>query len=140
MRKLFDPKEKIERWFLIDCSKIKTKIFGRLATKVATVLMGKDDEFYKISRDYVVLTNVNELLFSKSKEDVPKYFFHSRYLGSGKLKTPKEKGKIFSIISAVKGCLPKNRTQKFLISKYLKVFEAESNISQKFIDISNEVN
>lgn len=103
------------------------KILGRLATEVATILMGKKKpEFvpYLDTGDFVVVTNAKEIKVTGKKMQDKVYVRHSGYPGG---KTVEVLNKMivrkpeFVIEHAVKGMLPKNRLGSQMIKK-LKVF------------------
>ena len=88
---------------------------GRLATVIATTLMGKNKVDYVPnidSGDYAVVLNVSKLKFTGKKLDQKFYVRHSGYPGGAKITTAKkmlaEKPEEI-IISAVKNMLPKNK-------------------------------
>lgn len=85
------PSQKLpERWFLIDA---KDKVVGRLATKVAILLMGKDQATFGPSVDAktnVIIVNVEQVKFSGAKMQDKQYHSHSGYLGSTKTTTPEK--------------------------------------------------
>jgi large subunit ribosomal protein L13 len=124
--KTFSAKpEKIERkWYVVDAS---DKILGRLATKIALVLRGKDEEIFTPScdtGDFVIVINASKIRVSGKKMKDKAYFSHSQYPGGAKsinfedqLKKSPEK----VILHAVHGMLPKGRLGNKLLTK-LKVF------------------
>lgn len=124
--KTYIPKvdEVDRRWWLVDAT---DQTVGRMATKIANSLRGKDKvEFtpHMDNGDFVVVVNCNKIKFSGNKMDEKKYYTHSRYFGSLKTFTAKElvqddPEKI--IIEAVKGMLPKNKLSRQLLKK-LKVY------------------
>lgn len=108
----------------------KGKILGRLATEVATILMGKKKpEFvpYLDTGDFVVVTNAKGIMVTGKKMQNKTYVRHSGYPGG---KTEETFDKLinrkpeFIIEHAVKGMLPKNRLGNQMIKK-LKVFQGE---------------
>ncbi|OGE19020.1 50S ribosomal protein L13 [Candidatus Daviesbacteria bacterium RIFCSPLOWO2_02_FULL_41_8] len=103
------------------------KILGRLATEVATILMGKKKpQFvpYLDTGDFVVVTNAKEVKVTGKKRKDKIYASHSGYPGGLKTETfdkmIKRKPE-FIIEHAVKGMLPHNRLGAQMIKK-LKVF------------------
>lgn len=106
------------------------KILGRLATEVATILMGKNKPNYVPYLDvgdFVVVTNASKIKLTGKKMQDKKYVRHSGYPGGLKVETF---GKIverrpeYIIEHAVKGMLPHNKLGKQMIKK-LKVIAGE---------------
>ena len=118
-------KEEVERnWFVID---VTDRILGRVATKIADRIRGKDKPTFTPHTDggdYVVVINAEKVKVTGSKFENKKYYSHSLYPGGLKTKTFKElneKNPEKIIEEAVKGMLPKNKLGKSIIKK-LKVF------------------
>lgn len=103
------------------------KILGRLATEVATILMGKKKPSfvpYLDTGDFVVVTNASKVKVTGKKMKDKIYTRHSGYPGG--LKTESFDKMIarkpeYIIEHAVKGMLPHNRLGNQMIKK-LKVF------------------
>ena len=108
------------------------KILGRLATEVATILMGKKKpQFvpYLDTGDFVVVTNAGKVLISGKKSKNKTYISHSGYPGGLKVETFDKKlnrKPEYIIEHAVKGMLPHSKLGKQMIKK-LKVFAKEEN-------------
>ncbi len=106
------------------------KILGRLATEVATILMGKKKpEFvpYLDTGDFVVITNASKVKVTGKKAEDKVYARHSGYPGGLKKETFDEKlirRPEYIIEHAVAGMLPHNRLGRQMIKK-LKVFAGE---------------
>jgi large subunit ribosomal protein L13 len=107
---------KIERkWHLID---VEDKILGRVATRIAKLLIGKDKVDFVPHQDvgdHVVVINAAKVAVTGKKEEQKIYYRHSRYPGALKKKTLRElrEQRPEEIIArAVKGMLPKNKLQK----------------------------
>ena len=105
-------KEIKREWHLIDA---KDKVLGRLATKIAQLLMGKNKPYFTHHLDcgdYVVVINAKEVKVTGKKEKQKIYYHHSGYPG-GLKETPlwmlREKHPERIIINAVSGMLPKNK-------------------------------
>ncbi len=107
-------------WHLIDAN---GQILGRLATDVATKLMGKNKpEFvpYLDTGDFVVVTNAAKVKITGKKAEQKKYIHHSGYPGGYKeesfarliIRRPEE-----VIKHAVWGMLPKTKLGKKMITK-----------------------
>ncbi len=118
-------KENVERqWYVIDAS---DKILGRVATKIADRIRGKDKPTFTPHTDggdYVVVVNAEKIKVTGAKFEDKKYYTHSLYPGGLKTRTFREMNERFPeriIEEAVKGMLPKNKLGKSMIKK-LKVF------------------
>jgi len=107
-----------ETWYETDA---KDQILGRLATKVASLLRGKEKVTFTSAVNpmvKVVITNADKLKVTGSKLHDKKYYRHSGHLGNLKtitlekllLKKPTE-----AISRAVAGMLPKNRLGRALM-------------------------
>ena len=106
-------KEDVERnWFVLDVS---DRILGRVATKIADKIRGKDKPTFTPHTDggdYVVVINAEKIKVTGSKFTDKKYYRHSLYPGGLKTQTFKElndKNPERIIEEAVKGMLPKNK-------------------------------
>jgi large subunit ribosomal protein L13 len=93
----------------------RQKSLGRLATKVAILLRGKQKADFVPNRDmgdFVVIKNIKEVKITGKKLEQKKYHRHSGYLG-GLKETPMKKvfkenpGEVLK--KAVYGMLPKNK-------------------------------
>ncbi len=107
------------------------KILGRLATEVATILMGKKKpQFvpYLDTGDFVVVTNAGKVKVTGKKMKDKTYTRHSGYPGGLKVETFDKmlaRKPEYIIEHAVKGMLPNNRLGSQMIKK-LKVFAKEA--------------
>ena len=103
------------------------KILGRLATEVATILMGKKKpQFvpYLDAGDFVVVTNASKVMVSGKKSQDKVYTRHSGYPGGLKQETFDKmivRKPEFVIEHAVLGTLPGNKLGRQMIKK-LTVF------------------
>ena len=124
--KTYSPKAKdIERkWWVIDAT---DKTLGRMATHVASLLMGKHKPIYARhmdTGDYVVVINAAKVKVTGKKAEQKFYYRHSGYPGGLKSKSLE---KLFSedptrvIELAVKGMLPHNNLGRAMFKK-LKVY------------------
>lgn len=107
-------------WHVVNA---KNQILGRLATDVATTLMGKKKANYVPyldNGDYVVIINASEVKVTGKKMDQKVYFRHSGYPGGDKRQTLSElksdsPEKV--IRHAVSGMLPKTKLGRQMIKK-----------------------
>jgi len=118
-------KEEVQReWFVID---VTDKVLGRVATKIADRIRGKDKPTFTPHTDggdYVVVINAKDIKVTGAKYEDKKYYTHSLYPGGLKTRTFRElnETKPEKIIEeAVKGMLPKNKLGRSMFKK-LKVF------------------
>ena len=118
-------KEEVQReWFVID---VTDKVLGRVATKIADRIRGKDKPTFTPHTDggdYVVVINAEKIKVTGSKFEDKKYYTHSLYPGGLKTRTFRELNETRPekiIEEAVKGMLPKNKLGKQMFKK-LKVF------------------
>ena len=115
----------VRSWFVLDAT---DRILGRMATKIADRIRGKDKPSFTPHTDggdYVIVVNAEKIKVTGSKFSDKKYFRHTLYPGGLKTLTFKELNKKNPekiIEDAVKGMLPKNKLGKSMIKK-LKVFK-----------------
>ncbi len=117
--------DQIERnWHVIDA---RGKILGRLATRVASVLRGKNKPFYvpfMDTGDFVIVVNASKVHVTGKKREDKKYWHHTGYPGGLRLTSFKDaidRDPTFVIKHAVKGMLPHNRLGRRLLKK-LKIY------------------
>lgn len=119
------PTEVERKWILIDAAESAT--LGRLSTKIATFLTGKNKPTYTPHTDggdYVVVINANQVKVTGNKEEDKMYYSHSGFPGGLKeasLKELREKNATMIIEKAVAGMLPKNKLHADRMSR-LKVY------------------
>ena len=101
----------VERnWVLIDA---EGATLGRLATKAAMILRGKNKPQYTPNADtgdFVVIVNADKVVLTGNKADQKRYWRYSGYLGGLKFESFREamaKHPERAIEHAVKGMLPK---------------------------------
>jgi len=106
------------------------KILGRLATEVATLLMGKHKASfvpYLDTGDLVVVTNAAKIKVTGKKSVQKKYVRHSGYPGGLRVETFDKmiiRKPEYIIEHAVKGMIPRGKLGREMIKK-LKVFAGE---------------
>lgn len=123
----------IERqWYLIDASE---DTLGRVASKVALLLMGKEKPIFTAHidcGDYVVIINSDKLKVTGTKLTNKKYYSHSGHPGGLHTRTLEEQMSRDStkvIINAVKGMIPNNKLLAERINR-LKVYPGETHNHQ----------
>ncbi|BFI91184.1 50S ribosomal protein L13 [Enterobacterales bacterium endosymbiont of Anomoneura mori] len=116
-------------WYIINA---KNKILGRLATKLAKYLMGKNKIEYSSNLDngdYIIVLNAKKIIVTGKKKKKKIYYRHSGYVGGIKKRTFEEiiiKNPKKIIQNAVKGMLPKNSLGRLMLKK-LKIFSDENH-------------
>ena len=99
-------------WFVVDAT---DQVLGRLATKVARMLIGKDKPSftpYLDSGDHVVVINADKVRMTGNKVEQKVYYSHSGYPGGLKAvpaKRVRETKPDWMIREAVLGMLPKDQ-------------------------------
>ena len=113
-----------KKWFLVDA---QDQVLGRLATKVARIIRGKNKAIFTPNSDtgdFVVVVNADKVKLTGKRATLKTYSHHSGYPGGLKTKSLREvmaNKPEFVVQNAVQGLLPKNRLGKQLIKK-LKVY------------------
>ncbi|KAH7926804.1 ribosomal protein L13 [Leucogyrophana mollusca] len=111
-------------WHHVDAS---DRVLGKLAERIALVLMGKHKPIYDKSLDcgdYVVVTNARDIKVTGRKDEQLVYRKHSMYPGGLKeteYKDMMDKKPYEIIRHAVSGMLPKNKLRERRLER-LKVF------------------
>lgn len=118
------PSTTERNWLLIDASDQR---LGRLATRIADALRGKDKPQYTPNidtGDFVVVTNAARIAVTGNKMEDKIYYRHTGYPGGLKQRTLKEmmEKKPEEVIRlAVKGMMPKNKLARAQLKK-LKIY------------------
>jgi large subunit ribosomal protein L13 len=125
MKTYIAKQETVERdWYLVDA---QDQVLGRLATKIANVLRGKNKPVYTPSvdtGDFVIVVNAEKIALTGSKLSSKVYYSHSGFPGGIKSITAGkqlEKKPEELIRKAVKGMLPKSKLARHMLSK-LKIY------------------
>ncbi|MBE5747672.1 MAG: 50S ribosomal protein L13 [Clostridiales bacterium] len=123
--------ESVERkWYVVDAAGVP---LGRLASRVASVLRGKNKPTYTPNvdtGDFVIVVNTDKAVLTGKKLENKFYRYHTGYIGGLKeisyKKMMAEKSDL-AVYEAVKGMLPKNSLGRQMLKK-LKVYKgAEHN-------------
>jgi large subunit ribosomal protein L13 len=99
-------------WVLVDA---EGQVLGRLASRVAKILRGKNKTYYTPHRDcgdYVVIINADKIVLTGLKWDEKKYIHHTGYPGGQRSFSAAEmmkKKPTAMVEKAIRGMLPKNR-------------------------------
>jgi large subunit ribosomal protein L13 len=127
------PGEIAKRWYVVD---VTDKVLGRVATEIATILMGKHRPEYTPhvdTGDFVVVLNASKVRFTGgSKQQDRVYHRFSGYPG-GQKEIPlaqvfaEDPAKV--VEEAVRRMLPKNKLGRVMLSK-LKVYAGDEHPHQ----------
>ena len=104
------PGEVERKWVLIDA---EGATLGRLATRAAMILRGKDKPQFTPhtdTGDFVIVINADKVVLTGNKANSKAYYRHSGYLGGLKKTTYRqamEKKPTWVVDHAIKGMLPK---------------------------------
>ncbi len=125
MRSFIPKPADIDRqWFVIDADGL---VLGRLASRIASILMGKEKPIYTDfldCGDFVVVVNAEKVHLTGKKKTGKMYYRHSGYPGAIKKISA---GRLLEtypdrvLKRAVKGMLPKTKLGNKMLSK-LKVY------------------
>ena len=121
-----------KEWILVDA---KDEVLGRLASKVAKILRGKNKPSFTPHvdcGDNVIVINASQIKLTGNKMTQKQYVSHSGYPGGQKFITPEAllaKKPIAVIEKAVKGMLPKNRLGRELF-RNLYVYEGSEHAQE----------
>jgi large subunit ribosomal protein L13 len=121
-------------WYILDASK---EPLGRLATKAATILMGKNRADFAPDVNMggvVVVINSDKTVLTGQKAKKKNYFRHSGRIGSLKVRSFEEQHALDSavpIYKAIKNMLPKNRHQDLRMNNMVHIFKGDHNLAQK---------
>lgn len=117
------------KWYIVDAAGIP---LGRLASKVAAILRGKNKPTYTPNADtgdYVIIINSDKAVLTGKKLEDKYYRYHTGYIGGLKeipyAKLMAERSDL-AVYEAVKGMLPKNSLGRQMIKK-LHVFKDENH-------------
>jgi len=117
------PSEITPKWWLVDAD---GKVVGRLAAKIAMVLMGKHRPTYTPhldNGDYVVVINAEKVVFTGKKWEQKRYRWYTGYPGQHEETAGHRLARRPELIlrEAVRRMLPKNKLAFKLLRK-LKIY------------------
>ena len=133
MKTFMAKKEQVKHgWKLVDAD---GKILGRLAVRVATILMGKDKPIYTPhvdTGDFVVVVNADKIRTTGRKAEVKEYDYYTKYPGGHRFVSfaemmAKKPEKVLQL--AVKRMLPKNKLGRDMLLK-LKIYRGPEHEHQ----------
>lgn len=139
---LFSKDDISPKWFVIDA---KGLVLGRVATKIADILRGKNKPYFLSSADlgdFVVVINADKIVLTGKKWQNKIYYSHSGFPGGIKSVSAVEllkKQPEDLIKKAVDGMLPKNKLRKKFMIK-LKVYAGDKHphLAQKPVELKFE--
>ncbi len=113
------------KWYVVDAAGVP---LGRLASKVAAVLRGKNKPTFTPNvdcGDFVIIINADKVALTGKKPENKFYRYHTGYIGGLKETSYKkmlaEKSDL-AVYEAVRGMLPKNSLGRDMIKK-LRVYK-----------------
>lgn len=120
----------VRKWYVVDADGMA---LGRLASKVAAILRGKNKPIFTPNvdtGDFVIIVNTDKVVLTGKKLEKKYYRYHTGHIGGLKeiqYKTLMAEKSDVAVYEAVKGMLPKNSLGRKMIKK-LKVYKgAEHN-------------
>ena len=120
----------VRKWYVVDASGMA---LGRLASKVAAILRGKNKPIFTPNvdtGDFVIIVNTDKVILTGKKLEKKYYRYHTGHIGGLKeiqYKTLMAEKSDVAVYEAVKGMLPKNSLGRKMLTK-LKVYKgAEHN-------------
>lgn len=122
-------------WHLVD---LKNETLGRVATKIAALLMGKSKPYFVRNLDcgdFVVVINAKEVKVTGKKETQKKYYRYTGYpgglrgeaLGDLRERRPEE-----IIKHAISGMLPQNKLKSKMLKRLFVFKGVDHSYQDKF--------
>lgn len=133
MKSFMAKKEQTEhKWLLVDAEGL---VLGRMAAKIAPILMGKDKPTYTPhidTGDYVIVVNAEKIRVTGKKAQQKEYDYYTHHPGGRKVVSfaemmAKKPGKVVEL--AVRRMLPKNKLGRKMLKK-LKVYRGSEHDHQ----------
>lgn len=128
------------KWYVIDA---QGQTLGRLATKVAVILRGKDRVDFAPHVDnwsYVIVLNSDKIALTWNKEEDKVYHTHSQFMWGLKttsVKTMREKKPEEIIRLAIRWMLPKTRLKDDMLNRLkLEIWSEHKFDAQKPVTIT----
>jgi large subunit ribosomal protein L13 len=120
------------QWYVVDAT---DKVVGRLAAQIAPILMGKHRPTYTPhidTGDYVIVTNVDKVVFTGKKWEQKSYQRYSGYPGGQREETAshlfkRHPDRILEL--AIRRMMPKNKIGRHMLSK-LKLYSGPNHPHQ----------
>jgi len=133
MKSFMAKKGEVEqKWHLIDAEGL---VLGRMAAKIAPILMGKNKPTYTPNvdtGDYVIVVNAEKIKVSGKKAEVKEYDYYTHFPGGHKFVSfadmmARKPEKVIEL--AVRRMLPKNKIGRKMLKK-LKVYRGPEHDHQ----------
>lgn len=113
-----------QKWLLVDAEGL---VLGRMASKIATILMGKDKPTYTPhvdTGDYVIVINAEKVKVTGKKAQIKQYDYYTHFPGGHKFVSfadmmARKPERVIEL--AVRRMLPKNKLGRKMLKK-LKVY------------------
>ncbi len=129
----FARKGEVDRkWHVVDA---EGQVLGRLASRLATILTGKEKPIYTPfldTGDHVIVVNAEKVILTGNKEESKVYFRHTGYPGGIRTRRAEELRATHPerlIESAIRGMLPKTKLGRAQFRK-LKVYRGPNHPHQ----------
>lgn len=125
-------KDVVRKWYVVDAEGIA---LGRLASKVAAILRGKNKPTFTPNvdtGDFVIIVNTDKVVLTGKKLEKKYYRYHTGHIGGLKeiqYKTLMAEKSDLAVYNAVKGMLPKNSLGRDMIKK-IKVYKGPEHNHQ----------
>ncbi|MBX2844655.1 MAG: 50S ribosomal protein L13 [Saprospiraceae bacterium] len=114
-------KEDVQRnWYIVDAENV---VLGRMASKIALILQGKNKPSYTPhvdTGDYVVVVNADKIRLTGNKMDQREYKWYTGYPGGQRSTTPRkliEKKPTAVVEKAIVGMLPRTKLGRAMSKK-----------------------
>lgn len=121
-----------ENWIVVDA---KGEIVGRVASRIAAVLRGKNNPTYHPAvnpHNHVIVLNADKVVFTGKKVRQKKYYHHTGFPGGIREVTAErmlERKPTEVLRLAVKGMLPKNRLGDALL-RNIRIYAGDTHPHQ----------
>ena len=122
----------VRKWYVVDAEGV---VLGRLASKVAAILRGKNKPTFTPhvdTGDFVIVVNCDKVRLTGKKLENKIYRYHTGHIGGLKeiqYKTLMATKSDVAVYEAVKGMLPKNSLGRQMLTK-LKVYKGAEHKNQ----------
>ena len=116
-------------WYVVDAT---DKILGRLASKIAMIVQGKNKPTYTAhvdTGDFVIVLNAEKIKVTGKKADVIEHETYSRYPGGRHLYSYKTMSRLHPeklLQLAVRRMLPKNKLGRTILTK-VKIYKGDKH-------------
>jgi large subunit ribosomal protein L13 len=123
------PGEIQAQWFVVDAT---DQVLGRVASRIATIVQGKEKPTYTPhvdTGDFVIVLNADKVKVTGKKADVIQHETYSRYPGGRHLYSFKRMHKLHPeklLELAVRRMLPKNKLARTILGK-VKIYKGSEH-------------